>query len=57
MALGRYVGERRPRLVMLSLESFLIGTWVTTKSLVCVAILALLGSHSRRNANYDCGRL
>ncbi|KAG2538385.1 hypothetical protein PVAP13_9NG357100 [Panicum virgatum] len=61
VALGRYVGERRARLVMLSLESFLIGTWVTTKSLVkrlvCVAILALLGSHSRRNANYDCGRL
>lgn len=46
-ALGKYVRERRPRLFLLSLESFAFGTLLTAKSLlkklVCVAVLALLG--------------
>ncbi|KAL6604049.1 hypothetical protein ACP70R_044410 [Stipagrostis hirtigluma subsp. patula] len=61
VALGKYVRERRPRVFVLSLESFVVGALLTARSavkkLVCVAILAVLGSESRRHANYDCGRL
>ncbi|CAL5042682.1 unnamed protein product [Urochloa decumbens] len=61
VALGKYVRERRPRLFLLSLEHFVFGTMLTAKSvvkkLVCVAILALLGTESRRHSDYDCGRL
>jgi 2-polyprenyl-6-methoxyphenol hydroxylase-like FAD-dependent oxidoreductase len=60
-ALGEYVRERRARLFMLSLESYVIGTLRMAKSLLkkiaCVAMLTLLGSESRRHANYDCGPL
>ena len=61
VALGEYVRERRPRLFMLSLESYVIGTLRIAKSLLkklaCVAMLTLLGSESRRHANYNCGPL
>jgi 2-polyprenyl-6-methoxyphenol hydroxylase-like FAD-dependent oxidoreductase len=60
-ALGEYVRERRARLFMLSLESYVIGTLRMAKSLLkkiaCVAMLTLLGSESRRHANCDCGPL
>ncbi|KAL6858983.1 hypothetical protein ACP4OV_017985 [Aristida adscensionis] len=61
VALGEYVRERRARVFLLSLESYVIGTLMTAKSIVkklaCVAVLALLGSESHRHTNYDCGRL
>ncbi|XP_066381692.1 monooxygenase 1-like [Miscanthus floridulus] len=61
VALGEYVRERRARLFMLSLESYVIGTLRIAKSLLkklaCVAMLTLLGSESRRHANYNCGPL
>jgi len=62
VAIKEYVRERRLRVTMPSLESFLIGTLVRPESslvtkLACVAVLALLGSRSLRHANYDCGRL
>ncbi|RLN11909.1 hypothetical protein C2845_PM09G14040 [Panicum miliaceum] len=61
VALRKYIRERRPRLFLLSLESFAFGTLLTAKSLlkklVCVVMLALLGNESRRHADYDCGRL
>ncbi|CAN6201516.1 unnamed protein product [Urochloa humidicola] len=61
VALGKYVRERRARLFLLALEHFVFGTMLTAKSvakrLVCMAILALLGTESRRHADYDCGRL
>ncbi|CAN6177972.1 unnamed protein product [Urochloa humidicola] len=60
-ALGKYVRERRTRVFMLSLEAFVTGSLLTAKALakylVLVPILIILGSESRRNANYDCGRL
>lgn len=60
-ALGKYVRERRMRVFTLSLEAFVTGALLTAKSLakylVLVPILVLLGSESRRHANYDCGRL
>nr|CAB3491688.1 unnamed protein product [Digitaria exilis] len=60
-AIGRYVRERRPRVAKLSLECFVIGTLLGTKSLVkrliCVAVLAVLGNMSGFKANYDCGPL
>nr|CAB3495508.1 unnamed protein product [Digitaria exilis] len=60
-AIGEYVTERRPRVTMLSLECFVMGTLLRAKSLVtklaCVSMLLLLGSKSLRHANYDCGRL
>jgi 2-polyprenyl-6-methoxyphenol hydroxylase-like FAD-dependent oxidoreductase len=60
-AIGRYVRERRPRVTRLSLESFvrgaLLGAQSLVKKLVCMAVLAVLGSKSGQHANYDCGRL
>ncbi|CAL4980939.1 unnamed protein product [Urochloa decumbens] len=60
-AIGRYVQERRPRVVRLSLESFVVGTLLGAKSLVkklvCRAIMAVLGTRSRFHENFDCGRL
>ncbi|GJN02833.1 hypothetical protein PR202_ga20220 [Eleusine coracana subsp. coracana] len=60
-AIGVYVTERRPRVTMLSLECFVMGTLLRAKSLVtklaCVSMLVLLGSKSLRHTNYDCGRL
>nr|CAB3489935.1 unnamed protein product [Digitaria exilis] len=60
-AIGRYVRERRPRVAKLSLECFVIGTLLGTKSLVkrliCVGVLAVLGNMSGFKANYDCGPL
>ncbi|CAO2144331.1 unnamed protein product [Urochloa humidicola] len=59
--IGRYVQERRPRVVRLSLESFVVGTLLGAKSLVkklvCRAIMAVLGTKSRFHENFDCGRL
>jgi 2-polyprenyl-6-methoxyphenol hydroxylase-like FAD-dependent oxidoreductase len=61
VAIQEYVRERRPRVALLSLESFVVATLMGAKSLVtklaCVAVLALLGNRSFRHANYDCGRL
>ncbi|XP_066324152.1 monooxygenase 1-like [Miscanthus floridulus] len=61
VAIQECVRERRPRVALLSLESFVTGTLLSAKSLVtqlaCVAVLALLGTRSLRHANYDCGRL
>uniref|UniRef100_A0A0D9YS58 FAD-binding domain-containing protein n=1 Tax=Oryza glumipatula TaxID=40148 RepID=A0A0D9YS58_9ORYZ len=60
-AIGRYVRERRARVIRLSLESFTVGTLLRTKSavvrLVCAVVMALLGTRSRRHADYDCGSL
>lgn len=61
-AIGEYVRERRPRLALLSLESFVMGALLVRSpspvtKLICVAVLILLGSKSLRHANYDCGRL
>ncbi|CAN6363075.1 unnamed protein product [Urochloa humidicola] len=60
-AIGRYVKERRPRVLKLSLESFIIGTLLGSKSLVmklvCRAIMYVLGTKSRFQENFDCGRL
>lgn len=60
-AVRDYVRERRPRVALLSLESFLAGTLLRARSLVgklaCLAVLALLGTRSLRHADYDCGRL
>ncbi|KAF0932142.1 hypothetical protein E2562_008673 [Oryza meyeriana var. granulata] len=60
-AIEEYIAARRLRVTMLSLHNFTIGTLLTTRSLalklVCVAVLALLGDDSRRDVNYDCGRL
>ncbi|KAF0936084.1 hypothetical protein E2562_038618 [Oryza meyeriana var. granulata] len=60
-AIGRYVRERRLRVLRLSLESFTMGTLLRTKSamgkLVCAVVMALLGTRSRRHADYDCGSL
>jgi 2-polyprenyl-6-methoxyphenol hydroxylase-like FAD-dependent oxidoreductase len=60
-AVREYVRERRPRVALLSLESFLAGTLLRARSLVgklaCLAVLALLGTRSLRHADYDCGRL
>lgn len=61
-AIAEYVRERRPRLALLSLESFVMGALLVRSpspvtKLVCVAVLILLGSKSLRHANYDCGRL
>jgi 2-polyprenyl-6-methoxyphenol hydroxylase-like FAD-dependent oxidoreductase len=61
-ALGGYVRERRLRLTLLSLESFIMGVLLVRSpspavKLACVAVLILLGSKSLRNANFDCGRL
>jgi 2-polyprenyl-6-methoxyphenol hydroxylase-like FAD-dependent oxidoreductase len=61
VAIQEYVRERRPRVALLSLESFVMGTLLSARSLVtklaCVAVLALLGTRSLRHANYDCSRL
>ncbi|AQK71795.1 monooxygenase 1 [Zea mays] len=60
-AVREYVRERRPRVALLSLESFVAGTLLRARSLVgklaCVAVLALLGTRSLRHADFDCGRL
>ncbi|RCV06861.1 hypothetical protein SETIT_1G197300v2 [Setaria italica] len=61
-ALGAYVRERRLRLTLLSLESFIMGVLLVRSpspavKLACVAVLVLLGSKSLRHANFDCGRL
>ncbi|CAN6194984.1 unnamed protein product [Urochloa humidicola] len=60
-ALGKYVRERRGRIFTLSLQAFVTGALLTANSLakylVLVPLLVLLGSESRRHANYDCGRL
>lgn len=60
-AIDEYVAERRRRATTLCLHSFAIGTLLTTRwlavKLACVAVLALLGGDSRRDADYDCGRL
>ncbi|KAG0533433.1 hypothetical protein BDA96_04G193100 [Sorghum bicolor] len=61
-AIGEYIRERRPRVALLSLESFIMGTLLVRSpspvtKLACVAVLVLLGSKSLRHAYYDCGRL
>jgi 2-polyprenyl-6-methoxyphenol hydroxylase-like FAD-dependent oxidoreductase len=62
LAIQAYVRERRLRVVLLSLESFVMGTllfpksWRVTK-LACVVLLALLGNRTFRHADFDCGRL
>ncbi|KAJ1279567.1 hypothetical protein BS78_04G165100 [Paspalum vaginatum] len=61
-AIGEYIRERRLRLALLSLESFIMGALLVRSpspviKLACVAVLILLGSKSLRHANYDCGRL
>lgn len=60
-AVREYVRERRLRVALLSLESFVAGTLLRARSLVgklaCVAVLALLGTRSLRHADFDCGRL
>ncbi|CAN6238384.1 unnamed protein product [Urochloa humidicola] len=61
-AIAAYVGERRLRLTLLSLESFIMGALLVRSPsaavrLACVAVLVLLGSKSLRHANFDCGRL
>ncbi|TVU29669.1 hypothetical protein EJB05_21246, partial [Eragrostis curvula] len=60
-AIAEYVTERRWRVAMLSLECFVMGTLLRSKSIVtklaCVAMLLLLGSKSLRHTNYDCGHL
>ncbi|CAL4968776.1 unnamed protein product [Urochloa decumbens] len=61
-AIAAYVRERRVRLTLLSLESFIMGTLLVRSpsavvKLACVAVLVLLGSKSLRHANFDCGRL
>nr|CAB3446925.1 unnamed protein product [Digitaria exilis] len=61
-AIGAYVRERRLRLTLLSLESFIMGVLLVRSpspvvKLACVAVLVLLGSRSLRHANFDCGRL
>jgi 2-polyprenyl-6-methoxyphenol hydroxylase-like FAD-dependent oxidoreductase len=61
-ALASYVRERRLRLTLLSLESFIMGVLLVRSpspavKLACVAVLILLGSKSLRHANFDCGRL
>ncbi|XP_066328929.1 monooxygenase 1-like isoform X2 [Miscanthus floridulus] len=61
VAIEEYVRERRPRVALVSLESFVFGMLGSAKSLVtklaCIVFLALLGNRSFRHANYDCGRL
>ncbi|CAO2046207.1 unnamed protein product [Urochloa humidicola] len=61
-AIAAYVRERRVRLTLLSLESFIMGALLVRSpspavKLACVAVLVLLGSKSLRHANFDCGRL
>ncbi|CAL5021413.1 unnamed protein product [Urochloa decumbens] len=61
-AIAAYVRERRVRLTLLSLESFVMGALLVRSpsaavKLACVAVLVLLGSKSLRHANFDCGRL
>ncbi|XP_066321861.1 monooxygenase 1-like isoform X2 [Miscanthus floridulus] len=61
-AIGEYIRERRPRVALLSLESFIMGALLVRSpspvaKLACVAVLILLGSKSLRHAYYDCGRL
>ncbi|KAL6843059.1 hypothetical protein ACP4OV_027133 [Aristida adscensionis] len=60
-AIGEYIRERRTRLTVLSLETFVVGVLLRAKwpvmKLLCVAVLALLGSQSLRHTRYDCGRL
>jgi 2-polyprenyl-6-methoxyphenol hydroxylase-like FAD-dependent oxidoreductase len=61
-AIGAYIRERRLRLVLLSLESYIMGVLLVRSpspavKLACVAVLVLLGSKSLRHANFDCGRL
>lgn len=61
-AIGEYIRERRTRLALLSLESFIMGALLVRSpspviKLACVAVLILLGSKSLRHATYDCGRL
>jgi 2-polyprenyl-6-methoxyphenol hydroxylase-like FAD-dependent oxidoreductase len=61
-AIGEYIRERRPRVALLSLESFIMGALLVRSpspvtKLACVAVLILLGSKSLRHAHYDCGRL
>ncbi|CAD6244064.1 unnamed protein product [Miscanthus lutarioriparius] len=60
--IGEYIRERRPRVALLSLESFIMGALLVRSpspvtKLFCVAVLILLGSKSLRHAYYDCGRL
>jgi len=62
VAIKEYVRERRLRVALVSLESFVFGMMLgSAKSLVtklaCIVVLALLGNRSLRHANYDCGRL
>lgn len=61
-AIGEYIRERRQRVALLSLESFIMGALLVRSpspviKLACVAVLILLGSKSLRHAHYDCGRL
>ena len=62
VAIKEYVRERRLRVALVSLESFVFGMMLgSAKSLVtklaCIVVLAILGNRSLRHANYDCGRL
>ncbi|KAG2651631.1 monooxygenase 1-like [Panicum virgatum] len=61
-AIEAYIRERRLRLALLSLESYIMGVLLVRSpspvvKLACVAVLVLLGSKSLRHANFDCGRL
>ncbi|KAG2659138.1 monooxygenase 1-like isoform X2 [Panicum virgatum] len=61
-AIAAYIRERRLRLALLSLESYVMGVLLVRSpspavKLACVAVLLLLGSKSLRHANFDCGRL
>ena len=61
-AIAAYIRERRLRLALLSLESYIMGVLLVRSpspavKLACVAVLLLLGSKSLRHANFDCGRL
>ncbi|EES05261.1 hypothetical protein BDA96_04G192900 [Sorghum bicolor] len=61
VAIKEYVRERRLRVSLVSLESFVFGMLGSAKSrvtmLVCIVVLALLGNRSLRHADFDCGRL
>ncbi|KAK9073435.1 hypothetical protein SSX86_007759 [Deinandra increscens subsp. villosa] len=60
-ALNLYVKERRMRVVLLSLQTYLIGTLSSTssriKKMICVMLLILLFYDQNSHMYYDCGNL
>ncbi|XP_078171864.1 monooxygenase 1-like [Carex rostrata] len=61
-ALDLYVKERRPRLLRLTVQSYLVGTLLSTKSwLVKLVVIFLLsvffGGNNLNHALYDCGTI